>query len=107
MKESWKTINELINERSKSNNIDSLEESGSETVHEKDIPAVVKLAVMLVMLSMSSNFQRYEYFFTTKMLFCKLISVHLTTFAFAIVPFTSIPWSPVLGPARFDKQNVS
>ena len=38
MKESWKTINELLNKRSKSSNIDSLKESGSETVHRKDIP---------------------------------------------------------------------
>ena len=37
MKESWKTINELLNKRSKSNNIDSLKESGSETVHRKDM----------------------------------------------------------------------
>ena len=38
MKESWKAINELLNKRSKSSNIDSLKESGSETVHKKDIP---------------------------------------------------------------------
>ena len=38
MKESWKTINELLNKRSKSSNIDSLKESGSKTVHRKDIP---------------------------------------------------------------------
>ena len=38
MKESWKTINELLNKRSKSSSIDSLKESGSETVHKKDIP---------------------------------------------------------------------
>ena len=38
MKESWKTINELLNKRSKSSNIDSLKESGSETVHRKEIP---------------------------------------------------------------------
>eukprot|EP00794_Sanderia_malayensis_P016541 gene16541-18216_t len=37
MKESWKTINELLNKRSKSSNIDSLKESGSEIVHKKDI----------------------------------------------------------------------
>ena len=37
-KESWKTIHELLNKRSKSSNIDSLKESGSETVHRKDIP---------------------------------------------------------------------
>ena len=36
MKESWKTINELLNKRSKSSNIDSLKESGSETVQRKD-----------------------------------------------------------------------
>ena len=81
MKESWKTINELLNKRSKSNNNDSLKESGSETVHEKDIPAVAKLVVMLVMLSMTSNFQRYEYFLQQKCFFAKLISVHHTTFA--------------------------
>ena len=40
MKGSWKTINELLNKRSKSSNIDSLKESGSETVHRKDIPDV-------------------------------------------------------------------
>ena len=38
MKESWKTINELLSKRSKSSNTDSLKESGSETVHRKDIP---------------------------------------------------------------------
>ena len=38
MKESWKTINELSNKRSKSSNINSLKESGSETVYRKDIP---------------------------------------------------------------------
>ena len=37
MKESWKTVNELLNKRSKSSNIDCLKESGSETVHKKDI----------------------------------------------------------------------
>ena len=37
MKESWKAINELLNKRSKSSNNDSLKESGSETVHKKDI----------------------------------------------------------------------
>ena len=37
MKESWKAINELLNKRSKSSNIDCLKESGSETVHKKDI----------------------------------------------------------------------
>ena len=38
MKESWKTINELLKKRSKSSNIVSLKESGSETVHRNDIP---------------------------------------------------------------------
>ena len=37
MTESWKAINELLNKRSKSSNIDCLRESGSETVHKKDI----------------------------------------------------------------------
>ena len=37
MKESWKTINEILNKRSKSSNIDCLKESGSETVHRKHI----------------------------------------------------------------------
>ena len=37
MKESWKTINELLNKRSKSSNIDCLKENGSETVHKKGI----------------------------------------------------------------------
>ena len=32
-----KAINKLLNKRSKSSNIDSLKESGSETVHKKDI----------------------------------------------------------------------
>ena len=35
MKESWKAINEILNKRSKSSNIDCLKESGSETVHKK------------------------------------------------------------------------
>ena len=37
MKESSKTINELLNKRSKSSNTESLKESASETVHKKDI----------------------------------------------------------------------
>ena len=37
MKESWKTINELLNKRSKSSNIDCLKESDSETVCKKEI----------------------------------------------------------------------
>ena len=41
MQESWKTINELLNKRSKSSSIDSLKESSSETVHRKDIPDVM------------------------------------------------------------------
>ena len=41
MKESWKTINELLNKRSKSSDIDSLKESGSEILHRKDIPDVI------------------------------------------------------------------
>ena len=41
MKESWKTINELLNKRSKSSNIDCLKESSSETVHRKDIPGAI------------------------------------------------------------------
>ena len=34
----WKTINELLKKRSKPSNTDSLKESGSETVHRKEIP---------------------------------------------------------------------
>ena len=37
MKESWKTINELLNKRSKSSSIDGLEESGTETRNKEDI----------------------------------------------------------------------
>ena len=37
MKESWKAINELLSNRSKSSNIDCLKESGSETVQKGDI----------------------------------------------------------------------
>ncbi len=37
MKESWKTINELLNKRSKSSNIGCLKDSNIETVHRKDI----------------------------------------------------------------------
>ena len=37
MKESWKTINEFLNKRSKSCNIDCLIENGSQTVHKKNI----------------------------------------------------------------------
>ena len=48
MKESWKTINELLNKRSKSNNIDSLKESGPETVHRKDIPDTMNSYFFLV-----------------------------------------------------------
>ena len=35
MKESWRAINELLNKRSKSRNMDCLKASGSETVHKK------------------------------------------------------------------------
>ena len=37
MKESWKTVNELLNKRSKSSNIDCLKEPGSEAVHKTDV----------------------------------------------------------------------
>ena len=37
MKESWKTINELLNKRSKSSNIDCLKDSGNAIVKKKDI----------------------------------------------------------------------
>ena len=37
MKDSWKAINELLNKRSKSSNIDCLKDSGTETVRNKDI----------------------------------------------------------------------
>ena len=37
MKESWKTINELLNKRSRSSNIVCLKESGTETRDKKDI----------------------------------------------------------------------
>ena len=40
-KESWKTINELLNKRSKSSSIDSLAGSGSDTVPKEDIPDVM------------------------------------------------------------------
>ena len=48
MKESCKTINDLLNKRSKSSNIDSLKESGSETVHRKDIPDTMNSYICLV-----------------------------------------------------------
>ena len=37
MKDSWKAINELLQKRSKSSNIDCLKKSSSKTVHKKDI----------------------------------------------------------------------
>ena len=37
MKESWKTINEILNKRSKSNSIDCLKESGTETRNKEDV----------------------------------------------------------------------
>ena len=37
MKETWKVVNQVLNKRSKSSNIDSLKGSGSEMVHKKDI----------------------------------------------------------------------
>ena len=37
MKESWKTINALLNKRSKSSSIDCLKESGTETRNKKDV----------------------------------------------------------------------
>ena len=36
MKESWKTINELLNKRSKSSNTECLNDLGTETVHKKE-----------------------------------------------------------------------
>ena len=41
VKKSWKTINELLNKRSKSNSIDSLAGSGSVNVPKEDIPDVM------------------------------------------------------------------
>ena len=38
VKDSWRTINELLNKRSKSLNIDTLKGSDSKTVRKKDIP---------------------------------------------------------------------
>ena len=37
MKESWKTVNELLNKRSMLSNIDCLKESGTETWNKKDV----------------------------------------------------------------------
>ena len=37
MKESWKTIHELLNKRSESSSIDCLKESGTETRNRKDV----------------------------------------------------------------------
>ena len=37
MKESWKTINELLNKRSKSSNIDCIKDSGNATINKKEI----------------------------------------------------------------------
>ena len=37
MKESWRTINELLNKRSKSSNIECLKDLGTETTHKNDI----------------------------------------------------------------------
>ena len=41
VKESWKTINKLLNKRSKSSSIDNLAGSGSDTVPKEDIPDVM------------------------------------------------------------------
>ena len=41
MKESWKTINELLNKRSKSSNFECLKDLGTETVHKKEISNVM------------------------------------------------------------------
>ena len=41
VKESWKTINELLNKRSKSSSIDSLTGSGSDTVPKEDISDIM------------------------------------------------------------------
>ena len=41
VKESWKTINELLNKKSNSSSIDSLAGSGSDTVPKEDIPDVM------------------------------------------------------------------
>ena len=37
IKESWKTVNELLNKRSKSSNIRCLQEVGTENIHKKGI----------------------------------------------------------------------
>ena len=37
MKESWKTINELLNKRSKNGSIDCLKESGTENRNKTDV----------------------------------------------------------------------
>ena len=42
MKECWKTINELLNKRSKSSSIDCLKESGTETRNKKDVSNAMK-----------------------------------------------------------------
>ena len=41
LKDSWKTINELLNKRSKSCNIDCLKDSGNVVTHTKDIANVM------------------------------------------------------------------
>ena len=42
MKESWKTINEVLNKRSKSCNIDCIKDSGNAIVNKKDISNAMK-----------------------------------------------------------------
>ena len=41
MKESWKTINEVLNKISKSCNIDCIKDSGNATVNKKDISSAM------------------------------------------------------------------
>ena len=58
MKESWKAINELLNKRSKSSNIDCLKESGSETVHKKDISNAMNNFFCSVGKDLSFSFEK-------------------------------------------------
>ena len=73
--------------------------------------AVAKLAVMLIMLSMSNNFQRFGYFVNQKKYvlqkFHRNRNIDITAHHITSLPCRLIPWSPVLTLAGLGMQDLS
>ena len=57
MKESWKTINELVNKRSKSSNIDCLKESDTETRNKKDVSNAMNNLFCTISMELADKIQ--------------------------------------------------